>query len=78
MEADAVPTSNLTSFTLTIGQLAVLIATVSGPLLAILLWLMRIERKMNNWMIEHEMMVIDYAKRQGIEVKDLPTRRKNW
>jgi len=73
-----VPTSNLTSFTLTIGQLAVLIATVSGPLLAILLWLMRIERKMNNWMIEHEMMVIDYAKRQGIEVKDLPTRRKNW
>jgi hypothetical protein len=36
----------------------------------------RMEHLIEKFLIEHELMVIDYCKRLGISVEDLPTRMK--
>lgn len=67
------------TITLTIGQLIALIATVSAPLFGILGWLIRLERILMRWLVEHEMLMSDMANRNGISVEDLPTRRRtSW
>jgi hypothetical protein len=61
-----------------IGQLITLIG-IASPLIGVVIWLARIERKLNLFMIEHEMLVGDFAARQGVKISDLPTRsRSSW
>lgn len=62
-------------WTITLGDMAVMIAAGS-PLIGILLWMARIERKLNYFLVEHEMLVGDYAERKGVKPSDLPTRSK--
>lgn len=46
-------------------------------MLAIVLWgLRRIEKKIDKFGMEHELLVRDYCERHGIKVEDLPTRMK--
>ena len=64
------------SFTISIAQLIVAVATIATPLFGILLYLVRLDRRLSMWLVEHEMIVSDYAERKGIPVSELPTRRK--
>jgi hypothetical protein len=53
-----------------------LLLAIAGPLVGILAWLIRIDRRLNSWMIEHEMLIRDFADRKGYKVEELPTRNK--
>lgn len=39
--------------------------------------LFRMDRLAAKFLVEHEILIADYCKRVGIEVKDLPTRMKS-
>jgi hypothetical protein len=39
-------------------------------------WL-RVERRLNRFLVEHEMLVDDYCRRHGSKVRDLPTRSRS-
>lgn len=41
---------------------------------AVIVFIWKAMRKMDIFMVEHEMLIIDYADRKGIKVTDLPTR----
>lgn len=65
-------------WTITLGDLGVICAAAT-PLIGVVVWLARIERKLNYFLVEHEMLIADFAERRGVEPKDLPTRRKaDW
>ena len=53
-------------FTVTLGQVVMLLALAGGFL--------RIERKLMYFLTEHEMLIAEYAERNGKKVSDLPTR----
>ena len=38
--------------------------------------LLRVDRTLRRFAVEHEMLIADYCKREGIRVRDLPTRSK--
>lgn len=63
------------SWDISLGQIVTLIGLFT-PLAGVLIWLMRIDHKMSRFMIEHEILIGDYTKRNGMEPGDLPTRRK--
>jgi hypothetical protein len=39
--------------------------------------LFRMDRLAAKFLVEHEILIADYCKRLGIEVKDMPTRMKS-
>lgn len=53
-------------FTINIGSLLI-VGTLAGGI-----W--RFERLLSWLLVEHEMLIQDYAKRMGMKVSDLPTR----
>jgi hypothetical protein len=57
----------------------VMVGTVAGPLIAILLWLVKIDQRIKAFMIEHEILIADFTGRQNppIRPEDLPTRKRN-
>jgi len=54
----------------------VLACGVMGFLWRILVSVRETNSIMEKFLIEHEILILDYCKRLGIEVKDLPTRMK--
>jgi hypothetical protein len=54
-------------------QVAQLI-TIALGFISLLMYFRRLEKKFDFLLIEHEMLIADYAKRQNMEVADLPTR----
>jgi hypothetical protein len=46
-------------------------------LLGVLVFLNRMDRRITVWMIEHEMLISDYAERKGLRIDDLPTRTRS-
>ena len=38
--------------------------------------LLRVDRTLRRFAVEHEMLIADYCKREGIRVRDLPTRSR--
>ena len=57
-------------FTISIGNI-VTICVAAGAV-----W--RMEGLLRWFMVEHEILIQDYCKRVGIEIKELPTRTKLW
>jgi hypothetical protein len=53
-------------FTITLGNLATMFAVVVA--------VVRIEIVTTRLLMEHEILIRDYCKRNSIEIKDLPTR----
>lgn len=51
----------------------IIVGSIPG-IIAILIFMSRIDRKLAIFMIEHEMLMNEYAESKGIKVKDLPTR----
>ena len=60
---------------ISLGQILTLIGLFT-PLVGVLLWLGRIDRKMGRFMIEHEMIMADLAERKGVPLNEFPTRQK--
>lgn len=59
-----------------LGKVAEIILGSIPGVLAILVMLNRFDRRMRVFMIEHEMLMHDYAKSNGVELKNLPTRSR--
>lgn len=57
-------------FTISIGNIATFALVV--------LTLFRIDRLAAKFLVEHEILIADYCKRMGIEVRDMPTRMKSF
>ena len=60
-----------------------LLSTASGviigsvpPVAVIITFILRLTRKIDTFLIEHEMLMGDYVKGKGIALKDLPTRSR--
>lgn len=51
----------------------VLIGSIPGASI-IIVFIWRVMRKLDIFMVEHEMLIIDYAKSRNMKVSDLPTR----
>lgn len=51
----------------------VLLGSVPGAS-AVIVFVWKMMRKMDIFMVEHEMLIIDLAERKGLKVADLPTR----
>jgi hypothetical protein len=51
-----------------------LIVTIVSGFGSVLVYFRRLEKKFDFILIEHEMLILDYAKRLGVEVHSLPTR----
>lgn len=58
------------------GNIAVLVAVVAA-IWRIEMLLRTLFRKLDWFMMEHEMLVLDYCRRNNIDVGDLPTRFKH-
>lgn len=63
------------SWDISLGQLAEMAGALT-PLIAIAYWLTRINRKLDSFLVEHEMLIADMTERKNIKPSDLPTRRK--
>lgn len=53
----------------------IIVGSIPG-IIAILVFMSRIDRKLAVFMIEHEMLMTKYAKESGIKLSELPTRSK--
>ena len=51
-----------------------LIGTLTMGFGSILVYFRRMEKKFDFILVEHEMLILDYAERTGRQVHDLPTR----
>lgn len=60
---------------ITLGDLGVMCAA-AAPLMVVVFWLARIERKLNLFLVEHEYLMADLAQRQGVDLDKFPTRHK--
>jgi hypothetical protein len=56
--------------TISLGQIAVIVTLVGVAVGAV--------RRMDWYMVEHEILMQDYCERRRVKVKDLPTRQKLW
>jgi hypothetical protein len=56
-------------FSFSLGNIVTLVAIVA--------MFLRVDRIAAKFLVEHEILVADYCKRTGIEVRDLPTRIKS-
>ncbi len=60
---------------MTIAEAGTILTLVLG-FLSILGYFRRIEKKMDFYLIEHEMLMADYAARIGVQLHQLPTRTR--
>lgn len=44
----------------------------------VMVFLLRMDRRLQTFLIEHEMLIGDYAKRNGVKVEHLPTRSRQY
>lgn len=51
---------------------------VSVPIFAIIAMLIRLYSMMLMFRMEHEILMVDWAKRNGVELHTIPTRQKKW
>lgn len=58
---------------MTRDTLALILTLISG-FGAILAYFRRMEKKFDFILVEHEMLILDFAKREGKQVHELPTR----
>jgi len=60
-----------------LSKVASIIVGSAPGVAAVLVFLMRLQRKLDVYLVEHEMLMSEYAKNKGIEIEDLPTRSRH-
>lgn len=58
--------------TVTLGNIV-----TAGAVLGAIIRFEMVARTIHKFLVEHEMLIGDYAKRNGIKVSDLPTRQRH-